>query len=201
MHLLLPSPQVKSFPATNGMLGFNLAMIIFILLEFAVPVLPILINCAIISFMLLKRPKNAQCCFRDLDLIKMRHRAAVTTQIVTCVYFLFNVPLSIFIIFNMLIIFGAVDIDYTGGVIAIINYVTSYMYVVSVALNAACNPLVYLCRITVFRRYVVELVKVGGEQNKDLKMVPYPEEEEKDEEKEEEKEGSPQRGGSGRRSG
>ena len=75
------------------------------------------------------------------------HQATTTMYIVTAMYVVFNVPFWIFLLIVMF--FG--QSDHIAWVSNHYSYIHIFVYRTSVALNAACNPIVYFTRMRALR--------------------------------------------------
>ena len=78
----------------------------------------------------------------------MTHQATTTMYIVTTLYVVFNVPFWIFLLIVMF--FG--QSDHITWVTRNYAYIHIFVYRTSVAMNAACNPIVYFTRMQALRR-------------------------------------------------
>ena len=129
---------------------------VFVILEFAVPILPVLVSCGISIYALQqsKTVQDARQCknFAAEGTLRKRH-ATKTILIVTLFYAVCNVPLAVYLSLTAYDLFNPSQVH-------VLDFDQDYFYlgnlllVISVGVNAAGNPLLTLTRNGQQKRYV-----------------------------------------------
>ena len=125
---------------------FIISYLVFIQLEFILPLFPILISCG----MSIKIIKTVKIQAHVQGLVSRRRGATITIIIFTILYIVFNIPAVMFEIM------GTIEI-YSYGKYSFFHWDTDYRYfrnmisAVSVGVNASINPCLYLLRMDSFR--------------------------------------------------
>ena len=158
----------------------KIMQMIFVLLEFVTPIIPISVSC-VISIMKLKT-SAIPCCGSNkeedtgpgkgrngsarskliLESTRIRRSATITIIILTAIYIIFNLPLNIFMFCDIIDLF---DPQQKGSVLLRQglprNTILTIIYTVvgySIVFNSTINPVVYIIRIKKVRRFVINIL-------------------------------------------
>ena len=127
-QLVICAWQIRDVVAPRSP-GYYLLWVFLTILQFALPVFPI-IGCCVCCVYQLRSSTNSA-----------RNYASGTVLIVTVLYILFNFPLAIYLILALVdIITGRFNIGRH-------YYLNNFMQILSVVMNAALNPVVYFIRV------------------------------------------------------
>ena len=163
MTLFLTSDDMKYWPVTRycflvshddgNFTQHEIITLTVMITQLALPILPVTVS-FVLSIVVLCRSKHGSS-----KTSKMKHRAACTVVIVTLVYIVFNIPVVVNYCFYLSKLFGTQE---AGGehdhVIFDDIYSSKFsfyyswplMYIVSVSINSAVNPLIYYFRMKKF---------------------------------------------------
>ena len=120
---------------------------VFILLNI-LPFFPVVLSC-ILSVWELSRP-SLSAGYTNKGRGEEKRFTSTTIVILTSIYLLLNLPV---VVYSLLFVVGSMDL--------FSNYLTVFVFVYNVGINAAVNPVVYLCRFRGFRKYL-KLLRWGG---------------------------------------
>ena len=126
--------------------GFITFYVIFIQVEFIAPLFPILASCALSATVI----RSMKLQTNERSFATRRRAATLTIVLFALLYAIFNIPAVAYEIL------GAVDM-YSSGRFNFFAWDVGHRYfrnmicVVSVALNAACNPALYFWRMRAMR--------------------------------------------------
>ena len=122
-----------------------------ILLEYTVPIVPILVSC-VITVMVLARSRPMTVTRTNSDPDANKKRATVTVVLFTLLYVVCNVPFTVYEILTTLDLYKTewelLEFDEHG------QYFTNFITIHSVALNSTGNFFLYLWRIRALREYL-----------------------------------------------
>ena len=134
--------QINS--AWYGKVDISLAVILL-----ATPILPILILSSISVYKIVKSIRTGT---KNKRLAAIKRKSSITVVIFTTIYVIFNLPVFFtYVWFVLMTQFQVNILEYNWF---LHNYLWIMTYVCCVALNALCNPVVFLCRMTEFRKYL-----------------------------------------------
>ena len=128
----------------------------------AFPIIPVAVSC-VMSVYIVRSSTSA--CQEEVTSRRGRkrnskHRATTTILLLTTIYIVFNIPVFINYIRLLIIVFGSSHQDFLnpdGNNKFVHAYSWLFTYIMSVALNALVNPIVYFFRMVRFRKAIKDI--------------------------------------------
>jgi hypothetical protein len=128
----------------------------------AFPIIPVTVSCVISVYIV--RSSASACqegmimkCGTRTRKRNSKHRATTTILLLTTIYIVFNIPVFINYIRLAIIVFGPDHKDFLnpdGNNRFVHAYAWNFTYIMSVALNALVNPIIYFFRMARFRNAI-----------------------------------------------
>ena len=126
----------------------------------AFPIIPVAVSCVMSVYIV---RSSVAACQEDISRgsrgrgRNSKHRATTTILLLTTIYIVFNIPVFINYIRLAIIVFGPTHTDFLnpdGNNRFVHAYSWLFTYIMSVALNALVNPIVYFFRMVRFRQAI-----------------------------------------------
>lgn len=118
-------------------------------LPFIIPMLVVFASCGCTVYAIFVRPRQSDS--HTVAQAKSHLRVTVTVLIFTLVYSIFNIPL----VFDRTLLAFRDLYDFKDPYqFAYVDYYLNFTYSISVAINSALNPLLYLWRMANFRKFL-----------------------------------------------
>ena len=129
----------------------------------AFPIIPVAVSCVMSVYIVRSSASGCQEEVSSRTRGKKRnskHRATTTILLLTIIYIVFNIPVFINYIRLAVIVFSSNHKDFLnpdGNNRFVHAYAWLFTYIISVALNALVNPIVYLFRMPRFRQSIKDI--------------------------------------------
>ena len=147
--LMISVDYYKDASAGTVLVLIEAGMILTLIIEFLVVLITAAMSCYLLVFRKSRVPSTCQ------RLHQSRIRATVTIMIFALVYIIFNVPLVLKVILQFIDSYlGGKTLAFDWTSPPYVAYFSNFVQIVSVAMNSAINPLIYLWRMESFRRFL-----------------------------------------------
>ena len=167
--------------AEAGSLGYIIIYFIFIVLEFILPLFPIVGSCALSIYYLRnnrtsfsqKSDTERKRTSNGIDIncetvrrnrkasIIIKRKASVTIVLLTLVYITFNIPVVVYYICRIVVMAFNLSENPLQTSILTNYYLRCFVFTHSIVLNSVCNTFVYYIRLGHLRQYTMELANLS----------------------------------------